>query len=438
MTLIEVLVAATVLGLLAVGVMSSLDVSARVSGDTKAKATAGTIAEGEMERIRGLTVTDINNLSGSPQSKSVGGVTYTVTSKAEWVANQAGQAFSCSVTGGTTYLKLAVTVKWPGSSTPVKLESILAPGARNVVRTVGALALRFKDQNNTGIPGVTVTISSYGQSNRTGTTDANGCIVWSTLPAGTWELSASKPNYLLPNGSTTATDEINVPGQTFVTNEYEMGLGGSISGSFITKRSGADVSSAPEEYTISHPQMSAPLKVTIPAGQSTFTTPTLYPYGSDYSIWAGGCTTPPPASGIATKTVNPGATVSAGQVRLPSLNVRTLDNGSLENGVTKVTVCGKTYTRSTSSSGVLSDPGFPYSTSASVCGQVTTKDPGSWFGESAYSNTVSGQAISNYTGTSLDFDAVWTRRCNGLPFFFGICFGIVTYTPPSGWGSGGC
>lgn len=415
-SLIEIVVAAALLSVVAVGVMSGLDVSARVSGDQKGKAVAGNIAEGELERIRGLDVSQMSTLTGTPVTKTEGGVNYTVTSKAEWVANQAGDSFACAVTGGTTYLKLKVTVKWPGSDRPVVLESILAPGARNVVRTVGAMALRVVDPNQNPVAGVSFTLTASGQSNRVGVTDASGCVVWSSLPATTWQVSGVKTSYFTPNGSTSITDEISVPGQTFVTKEYEYAPGGTITGSFFTTRPGSatKVPSGPQKYVIAHSSMNymgnSYRVVDIPAGQTTFTTPALYPYGSPYTIWGGGCTTAPPAAGIATATVpEGGGNVTGVEVKLPALNIITKDNGSAESSPVKTTICGSTYTRTTQSNGLLADPGFPYTASASVCAQTWANDP-DWFQGEAWRRKTASWGNTDYNGRSFnnEYNVQWT------------------------------
>lgn len=425
-SLIEIVVAAALLSVVAVGVMSGLDVSARVSGDQKGKAVAANIAEGEMERIRGLDVSQLNSLDGTPVTKTEGGVGYTVTSLAEWVANEAGDTFACDVEGGTTYLKLKVSVKWPGSNTPVVLESILAPGARNVVRTVGAMALRVVDPQQNPVAGVSFTLTASGQSNRTGVTDSNGCVVWSSLPATTWQVSGVKTNYFTPNGSTSITDEISVPGQTFVTKEYEYAPGGTITGSFFTTRpsSSTEVPSAPQKYVIAHSSMNymgnSYRVETIPAGQTTFTTPALYPYGSPYTIWAGGCTAAPPAAGIATATVpEGGGGVSGVKVKLPALNVITKDNGTAESGTVKTTICGTTYTRSTQSNGLLADPGFPYTSSnAGVCAQIVANDPDWYQGDDWRKKTIN-YTNTNYSGTAFnnEYNVTWAWTIFGFYWY---------------------
>lgn len=439
-SLIEVVVAASLLAVVAVGVMSGLDVSARVSGDQKGKAVAGNIAEGELERIRGLDISQMSTLTGTPVTKTEGGVNYTVTSEADWVANQAGDSFSCSVEGGTTYLKLKVTVKWPGSDKPVVLESILAPGARNIVRTVGAMALRVVDPQQNPVSGVSFTLTAGGQSNRTGTTDSNGCVVWSTLPATTWQVTGTKTSHVTPQGDSSITDEISVPGQTFVTKEYEYAPGGTISGNFFTTRPGnaTPIASAPQKYVIAHSSMNyqgnSYRVIDIPAGQTTFTTPALYPYGSPYTIWAGGCTTAPSAAGIATPTLPVGGNVSGVQVKLPALNIITKNEGSPRAGSVRTTICGTTYDRNTQSNGLLADPGFPQTSSASVCADVESDHPSIFIGWGWYRKTASW-SNTNYNGTSFNNEYNMGWSCS-LFNIFGVCIG--TWSPNNGFGGGTC
>lgn len=372
--LMEIMMSTLVLGVVSVGVVTGMDVAQSVSGNQKSKATAANIAESELEKLRGLTIEELQTVQAAgPTTKVAGSVTYTITPTTAWVADQRGTTYACDVQGGNTYMRITVTVAWgTKSSQRVAINTIVSPGTRGVTRTYGALAIRMTDSTNgVGIPGVSVTLSSSGQSNRSGVTDSNGCVVWNSIPAATWQMQASRTNYIDADGNETLTKEVSVVGADVTYNEYQMFPGGRISGQFHSMVGATRYNSAPEAYVVTNGSVTREL--TIPAGQTTFQTPPLRGDVGSYKIFAGACTE---AELGATVPGTYSATATVGQtnvdVRLPSWDVVTQGNGSTDSMRVRVDSCQKTYYRSTRSQstrkGRLDDPGFPYrSGSTTVC-----------------------------------------------------------------------
>lgn len=379
-SLIEIVVAAALLGVVTVGVMSSLDVSARVSGNQKGKVVAGNIAEGEMERLRGLSIEDLGTLnSGAPEQRVVGGATYTITSRADWVSDTKGTDFQCAVTGGNTYMKVRTTVSW-GANQKVQLDGIVSPGARGVSRTYGALAVRFVNSTNgQPIPGVSASLASGSgqQAPAAGTSDSNGCIVWNSVLAGTWTMTASKDGWITAEEEATLVRELNVLGADAVFNEYQLFQGARISGSFYSRSNVDSVNraSAPQSYVVAGGGETR--IISIPAGQTTFQTPYLRSDVGNYKIFAGACSEATLGGTVSgTYSANVAAGSTNVQVRLPAYDVLTQSQGGIwpflwtdpDSMRTRFSACGITYWRQTRSgsprTGRLDDPGFPWHPSA--------------------------------------------------------------------------
>lgn len=370
--LMEIMMSTLVLGVVSVGVVTGMDVAQNVSGNQKSKATAANIAESELEKLRGLTIEELQTVqAGGPTTKVAGSVTYTITPTTAWVADQRGTTYACDVQGGNTYMRITVTVAW-GTKTKqrVKIDTIVSPGSRGVTRSYGALAIRMADSTNgLGIPGVSVTLTSSGQSNRSGVTDSNGCVVWNSIPAATWQMQATRTNYIDADGNETLTKEVSVVGADVTYNEYQMFPGGRISGQFFSTSSSVRYDSAPEAYVVTNG--STTRKLTIPAGQTTFQTPPLRGDVGSYKVYAGSCTE---AELGGTVPALYSATATVGQtgvdVRLPAWNVTTQGNGSTTSLRTRLDTCGKSYYRSTRPDnprrGQLDDPGFPWKPGTSV------------------------------------------------------------------------
>src|SRR3954447_17846129 len=87
--IIEVIVSAAVLAIVAMAVLAGIDGATASSGREKARAVAANIAEKDQERLRGLSVQTLSLGAAIPQAPAVtiDGVTYNTTSKAEWVTD---------------------------------------------------------------------------------------------------------------------------------------------------------------------------------------------------------------------------------------------------------------------------------------------------------------------------------------------------------------
>ncbi|MBJ7329049.1 MAG: type II secretion system protein [Solirubrobacteraceae bacterium] len=438
--LVEVVLSALVVGILAVGVMTGFDVSAKASGDAKQKAAAANIAEQQLEDLRSQRTSVLTALTGAAETVSKNGVSYTMRRTAAWVSQPATGSVCSSAVGPPTYLRISVSVSWPGkSSKPVTVTSLLAPGARGALTTQGALVIRIKDISDNGVAGVPVNIGGgYPQ----GVTDSQGCVSWSPVTAATYSMSFTKAGYVTQTGATNVTDSISVAGQQLAERTYTYSQASTVSGTFITKRNGTDMTSnlrtgwsgsgtAPK-VSLANPDG---VLVTANVAADGSWSATVPPSTSTYTIYGGGCTAArPPAANETTRMVGPGANVTGVQVRLPALDPITKVQGSVVNGVAQVTdVCGVEYTRATTaaSGGKLADPGFPYSLSdINICGQV------SYGGENFLNWAVvpgNGTYRKNDPGPNTNFTGA-----TATTFDFGWTWFIFTVILDSGWSKTSC
>src|SRR3954454_4376399 len=138
--LIEVIVSAAVLALVALAVLSGVDGASASSAREKARAVAQSLAEADQERLRQLPVTELAKYAdkapyGVPDpaggTRTVDGVTYTVESKAQWVRDDTGDSASCTSDGRAAdyfHITSKVTSRIVGSRVdPATIDSITAP-----------------------------------------------------------------------------------------------------------------------------------------------------------------------------------------------------------------------------------------------------------------------------------------------------------------------
>jgi Tfp pilus assembly protein PilV len=238
MTLIEVLVASLLVGVVAIGTFSAFDAAGQSTADTRAHAQATQLAAQDEERLRDLSTEKLAQLGSTEQlraengiclaqtekeakvtysywnqantsfceknaelaGKAYTGTIFTVTSSARYVAAEKGTEkaeFTCEKTGGAAnYLQTTSSVRWPSlhSRLPVSQSSIVT------LPTSAVLVVKVLSQNNEPVEGATVTATGLTSE----ITPASGCVIWGGLSPKTVEVTASKANWVEKDGKSPA------------------------------------------------------------------------------------------------------------------------------------------------------------------------------------------------------------------------------------------
>jgi Tfp pilus assembly protein PilV len=195
--LIEVMMSALLVAMLAVGVLKGLDAADASSGNNRSRSIAGDLATQDQERLRSYRAKELSNLRET-RVKKVSGIDYSVTSTSEWVTDSSGTRSCTSSTARADYIKVTSTVSWPAMQTkPVSVTSLVAP-PNGSFGDEGGLGVQVSDRTGSGVPGVDVSVT--GPKNVGGTTDSNGCVFFGYLTAGQYTISFSKAGYVDANG----------------------------------------------------------------------------------------------------------------------------------------------------------------------------------------------------------------------------------------------
>jgi type II secretory pathway pseudopilin PulG len=193
-TLIEVVISALLVGLIAVGTLTGFDSSSRATGDSRAHNQATVLAAQDEERLRGLNVTELGQLSTKSRAVTENGTVFTITSSREYVS-AAKEGFTCETTGGAaSYIQTTSTVTWPGlgSRAPVTQSSIVD------VPTSLTLLVKVWNQNHEGLAGATVTVMNRARTltRAEETTPASGCVIFGALPEKEIDVVASDQGFV--------------------------------------------------------------------------------------------------------------------------------------------------------------------------------------------------------------------------------------------------
>lgn len=232
MSLIEVVVAAVLLGIMASAVLAIILKTQSASVTNRARIAAASLAAREIDMVRDqftrsdtapIALADAGTVvNPDPRAGQVAGnpflldgTAYTVVRSVHW--NITGDGAS-ACTGGSLViyptLGVTVTVTWPhmGSVQPVVSTASLAPAKGNgIPGTASFVAVKVVDETGAANVGRTVRVTG-GSESKTGLTDASGCAVIQVNPAAgagtTYAAQVTDTGYVDISGVTGPTKSV--------------------------------------------------------------------------------------------------------------------------------------------------------------------------------------------------------------------------------------
>jgi len=379
--LVEVLVSATIVLIVGFGVLAMIDRTSELSGQQRLQAIAGNVAQVELDTVRAFPIAQLSNLRRST-TRQVSGIDYAITTRADWI-NDTAMTPDCTTAGATAdYLKVTTSVTYPGIKLrrPAVLDTIVSPPVRSFNANQGALAALVTDRNNAGVSGLNISLS--GPATFSDTTNANGCVLWGYLPAGSgYTISFARTGWVTPAGSASGGGAATVAGDATTNASFQFDQGGSIRTNFKVRNppAGALIDTDPKLVRVDNGTGSGFARTyDIGATASSLDTTSqglLFPFANPYSIYADNCLAAKPTTNLTSATVTPGGSVQAADTVLPALDITVTNGGVPLSGATVrvVTACGSVYQRTTIAGGKLADPGFPYGTGFTVCATNGTR-----------------------------------------------------------------
>lgn len=414
-TLIEVLVSAVLVAMLSVGVLEGLDAADAQSGNTKARSVAAQLAQEDQERLRAFRARELSN-HRETRTRTVAGVPYTITSRADWVTDENGARSCTNSSARADYLQIGSTVTWPAmrGAKPAQLRSIYAP-PNGSFGDEGSLGVQIVDRNASGLPGIAVDIT--GPRNLSDLTDSEGCVFFGYLPQGNYTVKFSKPGYVDTNGVNAVQRVVGVQNETTQLQTIDYDVAGGANLQVVTKKAGVEHAATSTTMVLGHTRLASPGAKFLTSGTAiqNWVTPTqvpsLFPFTSAYSAYTGNCTGANPAdyrlqganTVAAAVNVSPGVTPSTPvKVIEPSLRLK-LPTGSpfaafpagwVVKLTAKATGCGGTTNYGIDSAGWVTPLGLPYGI-YDVCAT------GSYSGQT-YRVVMAGVTVDNPNGEEVD------------------------------------
>jgi Tfp pilus assembly protein PilV len=399
--LIEVLVSALVITVVAGAVLALVTATTRSAADQRTHADAYGVAQEDQSRLRSMRISSLNRLQQT-RTVSLNGTRFTVESTGVFVNNSTGESSSCTSEGSSAdYVKITSSVTWQNSRKPVTLQSIVAPSNNSLNPSHGTLAIQAT--NGAGQPLSGVGISGTGIGNFSGSTDATGCANFADLQEGNYTLTTTATGLVDADGNlspwsktvgvvASSTQLISVrydrPGTVPVTFKYRVGS----SEKFETAYADAVVA-----YNAEMPSGAHSYGTAGGSRLSQINATPLFPFKAADTVYAGACeannpnpkgeANPPGAPAMASVVVPAGLTASPVVLQLPALNLTLTYNGTPVSGA-RVTITDRNckvggvnvkrvYTtnasgaQSAATNGVA-EPGLPWG-SYEVCASAEVK-----------------------------------------------------------------
>lgn len=208
-SLVELLVAMTILAIVMTGVAATLASSLGTVNESQSATIASGLATSSLEAALTQSFSALEaevTTPETPASETVNGREFTVTRNVSWVPSSAitGACIGTAAGGDTNVLLVDVQVSWTGARLAdiASQQTTVSPPVGRYDPNDGTLAVYVSDASEPSQPvqGVIVTVTGpTGGSpvvTETLTTDADGCAVFDELDPGNYDVSLDKTSYV--------------------------------------------------------------------------------------------------------------------------------------------------------------------------------------------------------------------------------------------------
>jgi Tfp pilus assembly protein PilV len=437
--LIEILVSAIIVLIVAAAVFSLLNATARSAAEERHRSEAYAVAQEDQARLRSLRISELNRLNET-RIVTLNGTPFSVTSTGVFVNDTTTSSSCTSGASSADYVKVATSISWPsrGSRPAVTLRSIISPANGSLDPSHGTLTITATNAAGGPIPGVGLT--GTGAGTFSGSTDSSGCAVFADQPSGNYTLTPSgvAAGLVDKDGKTPGPLTVGVLGgaTNSVTLLYD--LPGFIKEvTFQTKKANGElINSSADSIVVFNTGMTQGKVFGTPGGTRLpkIEASSLFPFTSPDTVYAGACggnnpnptgeTNPPGAAAMASVLVPANGPAPNPTLRLPALYL-TVKNGASVIGGAKVTVSDNNCSTSgspvkriytTTAAGSLAsptdstkeDPGLPWST-YSLCASATV----SGTPRRNFATNVAVQSLTTGTSLTIDLSGVGSESGTG-------------------------
>ena len=209
-TLVELLVAFTILTALSIAAIGLLMSAMRTVTENSDRVYAANLARAAIQSAQltgadGLKVGLVSTTAVSPEGR-----TFTVDTTSNWVGlNQ--QTSACeAVTPGRSYMRVHVEVSGATLGRAETSDSLVAPAENSSLVTTGSIAAKIIDERGTAVSNATLSLVDLATSQTGGTylTGPDGCVFVTKLaPSANWQVTIARAGFVphVSNGTVKTT-----------------------------------------------------------------------------------------------------------------------------------------------------------------------------------------------------------------------------------------
>lgn len=379
--LIEVVISALLVGLIAIGTLSGFESANRAGSDQRAHAQGTQLAQQDEERLRGKTTTELAALTAAGPSigyeadngfcieevstkwqyaktenkyemcntpvaysaKPYTGTPFTVTSSAQY-ASASKEKIACETSGATAdYVQTTSSVTWP-TLVAAKRPSVTQSSV--VTNSVSGLLVKVFDQYHLPVSGAEVTVT--GEAATKQTTGITGCVTFLGIAAKTVEqkkvveVTVTDAGFVDRAGNNPPLKStVTLSPNSLSTEEFIIGKRGAIEAEFVSEIGGVMTPVESDTFYAAQSSINPPPADLIGGKAETIapkvTLENLFPFAKpgtttpeSYIVYAGDCEKNSPAiasAGAVPLTAQnepsfvPGATAKV-KLEVPEVNVK--------------------------------------------------------------------------------------------------------------------
>ncbi len=283
-TILELLIAISLFGIIILGVAATVDSGLNLTRNNRNRSVAANLAAQEMDLVR---TSEFMTLAPTSTTQEVGDVPYTVNRELTWVPKSATNG-PCDGTGGSPQiLRVRVSVTWPSMRgvAPVVSDSALTPPVGAYDPSTGHIAVKVLDRS--AAPSFGSTVTATGPQMRTLPTNSDGCAFFAYLTPGTYTVSMNTAGYVDRQGDAAPSQIVGVSVGVTASAQFDYDQAATLDLT-LTPDSGGTV---PSDIPIVLGNTAF-----LPDGTKIFagaaanrSLADLFPSADGYQAWAGGC-----------------------------------------------------------------------------------------------------------------------------------------------------
>lgn len=317
-SLVEVIVAISVLAVVLTGTASALISSSAATRDSRDRSVGTNIAVEQLSQLQAMPFTSLV-IGRTTDTVVVDGVSYDVAIDLDYVDVESGGGTSCNASNtpgaDLDYVVADISVNWPrATGGPARTSSIITPGVGDLDPDKGQIAVTVLDRDAAGLSFRNVRYDAQSPASGFGSqrTTSQGCAYFVNVGPGQYTVSLDDSGYVDLEGNQLSSQTSTVVASTTSPLEFVYDEAASVevtpvpaSGSPASPLVAADLG-----YTVTNTYLGTDQRKEFPGTGHPREINGLFPFDAGYGLYAGLCPAAAPVANGAPDTpvvaVDPG------------------------------------------------------------------------------------------------------------------------------------